>query len=220
VSVVEPSIFGAIVTGADVEGWCLETLKQWSPTYLAELERQHGRTAGELQPVRAWVTVPSFDKWPEDQLPAVLLLSVGIAAPPLKRGDGRYRARWQMGLACICSARTQELSHELAMLYLAAHRAILLQRPSLGGHAAGINWLDENYDDLPLDDLRSLSAGQAIFTVEVEGVVSGDAGPLSPDQPLTPATDPWPDWPTAATVEVTVEGVEAPAPLPPKGGTA
>jgi hypothetical protein len=212
------TIFGPVVTGGDVEQWCLDLLRKWSGTYLSELERQHGYVAGTLQRVRAWLTAPSFDKWPEDQLPAVVLVSVGLMEPPLREGDGRYRGRWGMSLGVVCSARTQELSHEQSMLYLAAHRAILLQRPSLEGHAAGISWLDEDYTSLPYDDVRSLGAGTAAFSIEVRGITLGDAGPVTPDDPLAPDTAPWPDWPTADTVDVTVGNVPPPQPLPTKGG--
>jgi hypothetical protein len=205
------TIFGRIITGADLERWCLETLRKWSSTYIAELEDQHELARGALPRIRTWTTTPSFDNWPEDQLPAVMLVSVGLAEPPFKQGSGEYRARWQMGLACVTSAAKLEQAHELAMLYVAAHRAVLVQRPSLEGRAAGVVWQDENYDDLPLDDLRSLSAGQAVFTVEVHEVTQANAGPLTPSEPLTPDTDPHPEWPLAETVETEVE----PLPLTP-----
>lgn len=200
------SIFGQIVTGADVEEWCLATLRKWSSTYLAELEDHHELARGALPRIRTYTTTPSFDNWPEDQLPALMLVSVGLAEPPFKQGSGEYRARWQMGLACVCSASKMEQSHRLAMLYVAAHRALLVQRPSLDGHAHGVVWQDENYDDLPLDDARSLAAGQAVFTVEVHDVTTANAGPLTPSEPPEPdPTVPYGDWPTAETVDVDVE---------------
>jgi len=210
----EPSIFGPIVTGADVEQWCLEELRLWSCTYLSEMERQTGLPAGSLPDVRAWVTTPSFDKWPEDQLPAVLLISVGLAEPPLRDGSGSYRARWQIGLGCIVSARTQAEAHKLAMLYVAAHRALLLQRPGLSGHAAGVVWQDEDYSQLVYDDIRTLAGGQATFTVEVEEVTTWGMGPLDTDQPLDPCHDPWPPLTTVQTHQETVEHYPPPDPLP------
>jgi len=208
------SLFGRIVDGSDVEQWCLDTLKAWSSTYLAERERQKGLQAGTLQRVRAWVVTPTFDKWPEDQLPACLLISTGLAEPPMKSGDGVYRARFQMGLGCIVSARTELETHRLAQLYISAHRALLIQRPSLGGNAIGIVWQEENYDSLTYDDQRSLGAGQAIFTVEVDDVVSTGRGPNRPDIPLSPDTDPWPSDPVVQTHDEAVENYPPPATLP------
>jgi len=204
VSAAAPSIFGRIVTGDDVEQWCLETLRRWSSTYIAEVERQHGLEPGKVARIRAWVTGPSFDKWPEDQVPAVVLQSVGTAAQPLKDGQGRHRARFLMQLDCIAAARTQAETHTLSMLYAAAHRALLLQRPSLEGRAFGLRWLGDDYTQLPYDDVRSIAAAQGTFEVEVDDVVTSGAGPTTPDDPLVPDTDPWPGWPTAETADVVV----------------
>lgn len=213
-AVVEPSIFGRIVTGGDVEERCIDVLKRWSGTYISEVERQNGIEAGTLARIRAWVTAPSFDKWPEDQVPAVLLISVGLAEAPRKGGDGRYRARWQMGLGCICSARTQAQAHAQAMLYVAAHRTLLIQRPSLDGWADGVVWQDEDYAQISYDDLRTLAAGQATFTVEVADVVTANAGPLTPDEPEDPDTLPWPPWQPVVTADVDVQNHQPPEPLP------
>jgi hypothetical protein len=201
----DPSIFGRVLTGHDVEQWCLDTLKEWSSTYLAELERQNGIEEGTVPRLRSYATAPSFDNWPEDQLPGLVLISVGLAEAPARSGDGSYNARWQMALGLVVSARTEAESHALAMLYVAAHRALLIQRPSLGGRALGVDWLDEDYAQGSFDDQRSLALGQASFTVGVENVVNSLAGPTTADAPLEPDTTPWPDWPVVQTHEETVE---------------
>jgi len=194
----------------------METIRTWAGTYLCEVERQHGIPEGSLQRVRGWVTAPSFDKWPEDQLPAVMLVSVGLSETPLKDGYGYYRARWQMGLGAIVSARTQAESHRLGMLYIAALRALLIQHPSLGGRAAGIVWQDEDYTQLDYDDIRTLAAGQAMFTVEVEQVAQSGAGPLAPD-PHDPECEPWPNDGLVLTHEEQVFNNPVSAPLPKEG---
>jgi hypothetical protein len=204
------SAIGPIVTGRDVELAALRMLKRWSSTYLAEAERQTGRTVGSLPRVRAWTTAPDFEKWPEDQLPCVLLISPGLAEPPNVRGTGNYRARFSLGIAVIVSAARMDDTAALAKLYCATLRACLLQHQSLEGFAAGVTWLDENYDDLPSIDDRSLGAGQAIFAVEVDGISTRWNGPTSPDsEPPEPPTDPIPADPTAERVVVT----EVPIPI-------
>lgn len=208
------TIFGPIVTGADVEDWVFAVLQRWSCTYLAEVSRQHGIEAGKLPDVRAWVPAATFDKWPEDQIPGVLVVSTGTAERPLRSGDGSYRARWVIRLGVICSAATQAQAHKLAMLYLAAHETILLQRPSLEGHANGVDWLGNEHTQLDYDDTRTLYTGEALFTVEVDGCRFGDAGPLTPDDPREPCTDPWPVWTTAEIVDVQIDNYRVDAPLP------
>jgi len=202
------SIFGRIVSGGDIEQWCIALTRTWIDTYLSEVERQHDFVAGTLQRPRAYVTAPTLDKWPEDQLPAIIFVSVGLAEAPLKSGDGRYRARWDMGLACVCSARRQEESRAAAMTYMAALRALFVQRPSLDQHANGTTWEGETYDDIDYDDVRSLSAGVAHFVVEVYDVVSANAGPVTPDAPRDDPHEPYPMWPQVLTTDVDVEVVE------------
>jgi len=159
------------------------------------------------------VTAPSLDKWPEDQIPAVVVMSLGTSEVPLKSGDGSYTARWQMNLACICSARREAEARTMSMQFLAAHRTILLQRQSLGSNAIGVVWQDEDYTQLAYDDARTLCAAMAAFTVEVENVATAGAGPLTPDVPLDPDTDPWPLWPTVEEVDIEVDAVPTTEPL-------
>jgi len=200
-SALQPSIFGRIVAGGDVETWCIDLCRKWIGTYLAEVERQHGITAGTYARPKSYVRTISFDKWPEDHLPGLMLISTGIARPPRKEGDGTVTADWLMGLGVLCSAKTQQASHDMAQLLTAAVRTLFLQKPSLDGHADGVAWLDERHNDLAYDDQRSLSSGQAIFQVTVHGVAVANAGPSYPLAPLDPDTTPWPDWPTVQTVE-------------------
>ena len=207
--------FGPIVTAGDVEGWTLDLLQRWFSTYLAEVERQHGYSGHDLPRPKGWALGPSFDKWPEDQVPGVLVSSRGTLDPPRRHGDGAFTARWGIEPGVVCSARTQNEAHQLAALYGAAVRWLMIQRPSLDGYAAGTAWLGESYDDLGYDDSRSLYAVRELFAVQVDEVAYSDAGPVTPDAPLTPDdTLPWPPWQEVATVEIKVDNTPADQPLP------
>lgn len=207
--------FGPIVTGGDVETWVRDLLRTWFSTYLAEVERQHGYSGHDLPRPRGYAIGPSWDKWPEDQIPGVLVSSRGVPAPPQKDGEGYYRARWLIEPGVLCSARTQDETHALAMLYGAALRWLVTHRPSLGGHAEASDWLGESYDDLGYDDTRSLYAVRETFAVEVVDVMLGDAGPTSVEVPLEPDdTVPWPPDVDVATVELELDNVVANQPLP------
>lgn len=199
------TIFDRIVTGGDVERWLLQHLRTWSGTYLSEVERQHGVEAGTYQRVRQWTVAGAFEKWPEDQLPAIVLVSPGLAERPLKNGEGVYRARWSIGVSCICSAATMAAAHDMAMIFTAAHRTLLEQKPRLAEGVRAIDWLDERYDDLAFDDTRALYAGQVTTTIEVDSVLNASAGPLTPSEPIQPTTDPYPLWPQVQLVDVDVE---------------
>ena len=211
----QPSIFGRVVSGAAVENACMALIAKWISTYLAETERQEGIDAGTTQRPRSLVIASSLDKMPEDQLPAIVLISIGLAERPLKDGSGSYRGRWDMGVAAIASARTQQESHQMAQRYIASLRNLVIQRPSLDGFASGADWQGEQYDQLDFDDMRSLDAGFGRFTIEVDNIANANAGPVTPDEPLDPDILPWPDWATVQTYDVHVDLVDVIT----KGGT-
>ncbi len=210
-----PSIFGPIVSGHDVESHLVAVFKRWAGTYLAEKERQDGLEAGTLARPRSIGVADSLDKFDEDQLPAIVLVSIGLAERPVKNGDGYYRGRWDVGVACICAARTGEESHASCQRYMAALRTLLIQRPSLDGWAAGIDWQGEQYDQLDFDTSRSLDVGLGNFWVEVAGISLANAGPPTPSDPLDPDTAPWADWSKVTEIDIDVEKVDE---ITPEGG--
>jgi hypothetical protein len=207
------TIFGRIVTGYDVEQWVLALARKWFGTYLAEAERQHDYAACTFPRPRAWIVAPSFDKWPEDQLPAALVVSNGIVAPPRRDGAGVYRAQWRVEVGVCVSASTEAKSRELAELYLAALNAVIVQHPSLEGNAMGASWLELTYTPLDYDSTRSLYAGSSVFAVEVDDVVTTGAGPAEPD-PAMDECAPWAPWPLVETVDVDVDNYTVDQPLP------
>jgi len=199
---VSDAAFGPLVTGAHVERWALATLQEWHREYLAWAERASGLKARALPLPRAWVTSSDFERWPEEQTPCVLLLSTGLASEPTRDGRTRHHAKFSLGLAVVVEARDQATTDELAKLYVATFRTLLLQHQSLGGHAEGVEWVDEQYDVLPARGRRQLAAGQAVFRVDVRNVVTGRTGPQAPRPDPYP---PLPDPPTVASTDVEVD---------------
>ena len=208
------TIFGRIVTGADVEDWVIACLQKWSDTYLAEIARQHGLPETALPRVRAWVPTFSYDKWPEDQLPAVFVLSTGTSERPSRSGDGSYYVRWTVQLGVLCTANTQEAASKLAWLYVAAHRMLLDQRSSLDGVVDGTVWIGEGDMPLSYDDTRTLAGRVCTFTVDVDNAGNANAGPVTPDEPLVPPTGPWPPWSTVQVVEIDIQNQRVDQALP------
>lgn len=181
------SVYGDIFDKTALEAAATSTLQTWLPSYLGEVERKRGLTPGWMARPRTWTTRNDFDKWPEETLPCMLLVSPGLAAEPLKDGNGRYRSVWFLGIAVIVQARNKNDVELMCGLYTAAIRAAVVQHPSLGGVAEGVDWVNERYDDLPSTKGRTLAAGQVIFEVEVADVVSAHDGPAAPDpDPETP----------------------------------
>lgn len=198
------TIFGPILTGDDVEKAVVAHLKTWSTTYLAEMERQTERAVESLPAVRSFTTTPREpEKWPEDQLPAILVVSPGLAAVPEVHGDGTMRATWQVGIAAIVEARSEAATRTAAHLYFAHAMAIMLQKAGIGGIAddtlLATPW---QYDTLPVESRRTLGAVYAVFEVAVDKILNTRAGPEVPLD--TPYQEPS-DWPTVDSVEVTAD---------------
>lgn len=197
--------FGPFLTGADVERAALATLKLWEPEYLAWAERETGREPRSLPRVRSWVTSTGIDRWPEQQLPSVLLLSTGIADEPARDGRGSYRAKFSLGLAVVVSARDRAATEELARVYAATFRNLLLkQRLGQDFPCEAMEWAAESWDAIP-DPKRQLAAGQLVLRADVRDVSTARAPRL-----LVPREDPYespyPDGPTVATAGADVQG--------------
>jgi hypothetical protein len=188
------SDIGTLITDDMVEDAVIATIKLWLPTYMSEVERQLGLTPNYYQrpPGDASYTVRAdFDKWPEEMLPVVIVISPGIDDDPPKDGNRRYRASFQIGTVCVVSSINQLETRRYAYRMGAALRAVLVQKQSLGqafdGRVRGVTWHGSRNNEMASEDQRSIWANRQLFTVEVGGVLGGAAGPTAPEpDPQTP----------------------------------
>ena len=93
------TIYGRIITGATVERAALQTIRKYAPQYIRETCRQVGRDP--LPDPRGYIVASTFDKWPEDQLPVVVVISPGWAGRPRRAGDGRALAPWSLAAGIV-----------------------------------------------------------------------------------------------------------------------
>lgn len=145
--------------------------------YLNEVGDQQDR--GDLPDFRSITTANDYDKWPEDQLPAAIVISPGLAEEPARHGKD-WKARWALGIGVVVSAGTRSDTLDLVGAYAAAVRAMILQNSSLGGFADGTYWIGERYDEIDTDDSRTLAGGQVLFVVDVAAVVDSQGGLVAP----------------------------------------
>jgi hypothetical protein len=209
-SINDEAIFGPIKNGRDVKQAIKGTLREWMPTYLALMERHTGRDPKSLPLPRSYVMSDdgTLNKKPEDQLPAVVILTPGNGGQkPVRDGDGIYKAGFVVNVACIVSAggqNPQEATSDLAEDYRTVLELILLHNGSLGGFAESTTFEGWRADDLAAEDDRSISAGVNVFEVLVKGIAKHGAGLPEPlDEPYEetePATI------TEVNVEVEAEG--------------
>lgn len=204
-------VFGTIFTPRKMEDALMVTLQTWMPTYLAEIERQTLRDSESLPHPQSWANSTSeFNAIPGDEImPLVVVICTGLAGEPERHGDGRYRAPWACGVGVFTSGRDQDSSRGLAYDYGAAIRALIVQHQSLGGlpGAGGIDWVEERYDDVDIEEERTLGSARIVFSVWIEDVVSDNLGPVDPD-PLPDHHEPYPDDAVVHKVITTYNGKE------------
>lgn len=200
-------VFGSIKTGYQVEQAVMETLRDWMPTAIMELEYQEGREVGLIQPPRYYAR-PRFEGFPMDYHPMIVVVSPGLADRPAAEGDGRYRGWFVMGLGCTAISRDDALASYLSKFYVAAARWVMLNQQTLRDEVSGINrasgieWMDETYDDsVAQDEDQSIRASYGIFQVLVEDLVTRQTGVK---QKYTPGSK----WPTANVIGINVDITE------------
>lgn len=201
------SIFGTVFSGVDMEDAVTNHLKAWNLTYLAQAERERGLEPRTLPPIKSFVNVPREpDSWPEDQLPALLIVSTGTT-DPFVHGDGWLGTTWNIGLAAIVSAATERRTHELAHWYFMAAVLPMLRNSGLKGNGE-VDYADNvecsawTYEVIPVERRRTLAAVYGVLQVTVEQVLNLREGPVRPlDDPYGDS----PEWPDVDRVVIDVE---------------
>lgn len=210
------TVIERIVDGDEVEQAMLSMLKLRYPTFIDEVaqQRAHKKGRAAYQAPKSWIVVKEFDKWPENKLPCVIVVSPGMPEPPRKRGDGWYDAVWEIVVAVVVSAKTKKSSHKLGMRYGAALAKCVISNASLEGALEGasvIDWLGEDYADLPVEERRHLHVVRNVFHVKVEKVMNAYKAPevYLPDDEDTGHSPDYGDEPTVdpekLSVDVTTE---------------
>jgi len=211
VTVQPNSVYGPIVAATDVEDAVRDILQKWIAGYLFETERQHGMPVGELPVPRSWITSAAIEKFPEDQVPCVVITSPSTLDQPAADGNGLYRARWRIDVATQAVAGGNRIAPRLARLYTAAMGLCAVQHQN-SGLARRVDWLGERYDVLGSEDDRTVCIGVALLRVEAYDVRNRNTAPQEPE------IEPDPDSPThpiAQTHDELIVKWPLPDPFPP-----
>lgn len=205
------NVFGPILALPTIERLTMAHVRGWLPDYLRDVEagvafEPDGVTPlapGSLPLPRSWrPTSGAVDKWPADQLPAVIFGSPGLGDPPARRAEG-YEGGFVVTLSAVASGNDEASTRWLVGIYVAALRALLAQQSDVEGlPVEGLALEDEGYDDLPFSRSGSLMVGTVAFTMTLRDLVDPTTGPAAPSG--DPAIDPGP-WPEAETTELILE---------------
>lgn len=200
--------FGHSVSPYTVENDMLEHIKFWLPTYLGQEERNSNppRTPGSLR-VATYTTKTRFDSFPEEIVPLVVVISPGTTGRPYKQGK-IWCARWVLRVTAITSAPSEDITRELAHIYINAIRNLVLQYKKINNNedVESVEWAGDAYNLVASTETRTLAASQAIFHVEYKNVADEGQGPIIPLPEEEAPTDPG-SWPTVKDggVHVTIQ---------------
>jgi hypothetical protein len=125
--------FPIMMTGRHVEEAVIETCVKWGAEFISEGERQFGIEPHSV-PVPALgqytTTSTAFEKWPEDQTPAVLVIAPGLTGPPRIEADRSLTAPLGLGLGFLVStSHGPTANRELAAFYAAVFSELILRMP-------------------------------------------------------------------------------------------
>lgn len=188
---VDDDIFGPIVLTDEVSNAVRKVLGRWLTTYLAWQERRKGLDRRSIPTIRSYKdTGDRIEKFPEDQLPALIAITTGTDQPPSRSGDGVYRGPWQLAVAVVVSAPDPEAVRLITSVYGAAIRACLLQHRTLEGAIEGLDYVSETYDDETIAGAatasRTLGVVRLVFRPDIDGLAQVGMGP-----PGEPKDDPY-----------------------------
>jgi hypothetical protein len=202
------STFPDMISGRHVEQAVIETCVKWGEEFVAEAERQFGIPPRSV-PVPAagqfTSTSATFEKWPEDQTPAVLVIAPGLTGKPRREADRSLTAPVAVGLGFLCgTGHGSAANREAAQLYAAAYSELMLRMPlTLLGERLGVEaveYVDERYNDIPGNREKMLAASRLVFVINVKNWRSLKGQPPQPEPRPDPYKGPQPEWPTVGTI--------------------
>lgn len=204
-------IFGPSIDSEDVENAVIAHLQAWMPTYIAEQVRvkdpEGKRWPNSVEEIRQYAVSHSdavANKWPEDQIPMIVVQSPGEAEDPRVAGDNTVISSYNVTLMAVAEGMDEEDSKGLARLYASAARQAMIQHPDLSagtatGFANAVGMGPEGTDVINrgVEASRSLAGTARLYVVEVHDVLLADGGPLKPQtaKELAEGDEP-PAWPT------------------------
>lgn len=206
-----PTVFGPMTHAGMVEDAVRDVLEEWVSTYLAEIERQSGVTAGLTVRPKDWVRTTDPLQIKTTQLPTVAIVSPGWASPPeWDAGDeiGPTATVWYAVSVIVyakgrggstAAGRDEALNN--ARMLIAACREALANKGELHDLIADVIVSDEELGThVHASRERTLTDAEAVFVVRIDHAMTRAEGP---SQPIP--DDSFPDlgdYPSAETIEI------------------
>lgn len=204
------SLYGPIITSADIEDAVRATLRRWLDTMLGEVERQSdGRwTLRQIARPRSWQLVTDYQASTADRR----LPCVAIEAGPEDRtnsADGWVNTEIGMTVVVITKGQDREKTRETLAGLVTGLLMVLERHGDMDGFAVGTAIGDIEQDAIPATQSKTVAGATIRITVIVDHVANRFGGPAEPDDP--PPTDlppTSPEDPAHTSTNVTVAELE------------
>lgn len=212
-------MYGEFVGAHHLEAAVLSMLWKWLPSYQYEVSREAGMDPKHMLPVRSWRVSTAMDRFPEDQLPCVILVNNGTREPPRKHntedGSTVFLAYWLVELGVQVSAKGQKVKAvpralTLARMYSLAIRLAMIQQRDDDEVMGMVDPLTERPNAfLAIEDDRTTCIAATSFSIETDKWAEWGEGPIEPIFPPegeNPAGD-RPTWPVVESYELDIQKV-------------
>lgn len=195
---------GPIVLTSDVATAVKDTLEQWVPYYLSQIDEQLALDPCTTTPPRSYSVGAEMDRWLEETPPAVLVVCPGTAGDPERHGDdASYGAWFRVNIGITAGGATEEGVHDIGGRLGAAVFTTVAQQGDMGGLAQDTRWGGVNV--APTRN-RKMVAAECIALVYVRKIVAS-RGPLLPRTPPAEPCGPADDVPVPSSHRVRVTAV-------------
>jgi hypothetical protein len=218
------SLFGPLVGIPSIENAVLNTLRTWLPTYLAEVERQHGL------PNKAIPRPPAsdsyhggldFDAWKQDELPSVIVI-VEPTGHPEKSASAGYSQEYEIQVGAVWfgtgnAAFSSDPEDEARLVagYYGEALQLIAQQGALEGLVEETVMTGAPKVEMPSPEERQLARCIATFSTFISTIVNPFMGPkgetLAASEPELKAAEPEAppgSSPVVKTTSATIEGEE------------
>lgn len=191
------TVFGPIGHAGQLEKAVENQLREWMPTYLKEVGRQHSLKLGS---VKSYSVVSQYATFPEQGLPAVVVESAGLIDEPEQDGEGWLKGPFSVEVTVAMQGPDAVSTRQLAQCYAAAVTGSLMQHRKLAQHIWVERFVDSAFAGANVEQRRTRIAVALVFRVVHEKFLNVREGPVAPDpEGLAP------DLPTVESTEVDVE---------------
>lgn len=205
-------VYGEFVGAHHLEAAVLNTLWKWLPSYQHEVSREAGMLPDHLLPIRSWRVASDMERFPEDQLPSVILVNNGLPEVPHKHNDADgnsvFLANWAVEIGVHVAAKGSKVKAApraltLARMHALAIRLCMIQKRDEDGIMGMVDPITERPNaTLAMEDDRTTCLAVVGLLIETDHWAEWGQGPIEPmyppegtkpptDRPLWPYAESW-----------------------------